>query len=77
MNFDEFRQCLLSGGMGLNKKEAKQLFMAIGGSVHPRGGEGKLGEVDILFAYINKYPVGTEKGVSTKLGNRLKYLILE
>ena len=61
MNFDEFRQCLLSGGLGLNKKEAKQLFFAIGGSIHPRGGEGRLGEVDILFAYINKFPEATEK----------------
>ena len=61
MNFDEFRQCLLSGGLGLNKKDAKQLFFAIGGSIHPRGGEGRLGDVDILFAYINKFPESTEK----------------
>ena len=55
MTFAEFRQCLLTGGMGMKKKETTQVFLALSGG-DPEG----LADIDVLFKYLENFPVPTE-----------------
>jgi hypothetical protein len=45
MSFDEFRQALLSCGLGLDMKEAQAFFIAL-------GGKSGLADIDMLWKYL-------------------------
>lgn len=47
MKFDEFRQALLSGGLGLQVKEAKDLFRSLSGATN-----GEYADIDMLLNYL-------------------------
>lgn len=46
MSYDEFRQSLLSCGLGLEAKEAQSLFLAL-------GGKSGLADIDMLWGYLS------------------------
>lgn len=58
--FEEFRRCLLNGGVGKNVADMRTLFNALGGE------KGNLADVDLLFANLDPVQSGPEEQVNGK-----------
>lgn len=58
--FEEFRRCLLNGGVGKNMADIRSLFMALGGD------KDNLADVDLLFKNLDPVASNPEMEVSSK-----------